>query len=256
MWLVAAALFSACKILSWVNLERPGVLPPGRLLGYLLLWPGMRPQPFLPASSPVAVPQEDLWISAFRNLFVGLLLFGAALLAELPWWLRCWLGMAGFSFVVHFGMFDLLAVAWRRGGVPVEKLFVFPLAARSLADFWGNRWNRAFSAFARDLIFRPLVRRLGTAAATLAVFLFSGIAHELVISVPAAGGYGGPTFYFLIQGTLVVVENTRAFRRALRSRPVLARVWTVAGVLGPVALLFHRPFLENVMLPFLAAPGG
>jgi D-alanyl-lipoteichoic acid acyltransferase DltB (MBOAT superfamily) len=149
-----------------------------------------------------------------------------------------------------------LAVTWRRAGVPVEKLFVCPLAAKSLADFWSNRWNRAFSGFARELIFRPLARRLGTTGATLAVFLFSGLAHELVISVPAAGGYGGPMLYFLIQGLLVLVENTRAFRRAMRNRPMCAWLWTAAGVLGPMPLLFHRPFLERVVLPFLAALGG
>src|SRR3954453_4582600 len=114
--------------------------------------------------------------------------------------------MAGFSCVVHFGLFDLMAAAWRRAGVPVEKLFVCPLAARSLADFWGNRWNRAFSGFSRDLLFLPTARRFGGRLATLAVFCFSGLVHELVISLLAGGGYGGPMLYFLPQGVLVLAE--------------------------------------------------
>jgi len=254
MWLLVGMIFAGCKLLSWLNLESP--LEMERLLGYLLLWPGMRPQPFLAGSASVPANLQPLWIGVFLNLLAGLLCFGLVVLGQVPWWLKAWLGMAGFSFVVHFGLFDLLAAAWRRRGVPVEKLFVCPLAARSLADFWGKRWNRAFSGFARDLIFHALARRLGTTAATLAVFIFSGLAHELVISVPAGGGYGGPMLYFLIQGLLVLVENGRAFRRAMRERALLAWVWTAAGILGPIPLLFHPPFLRNVVLPFLACLGG
>jgi alginate O-acetyltransferase complex protein AlgI len=164
--------------------------------------------------------------------------------------------MAGFSFVMHFGLFDLLAAGWRRAGVPVEKLFVCPVAARSLTDFWGNRWNQAFSSFARDLLFRPAARQVSSASATLVVFGFSGLVHELVISVPARGGYGGPMFYFLLQGMLVVVENIPLVRARLRQRPWCARLGTAVAVLVPVPLLFHPPFLQNVVLPFLAALGG
>jgi len=254
MWLLVAMIFAGCKMLSWLNLESP--LGAERLLGYLLLWPGMRPQPFLAGSASVPVNPQRLLISGFLNLLVGLLCFGLAVFGHAPWWLKAWLGMAGFSFVVHFGLFDLLAAVWCGRGVPVEKLFVCPVAARSLADFWSNRWNRAFSGFARDLIFRSLARPLGTTAATFAVFLFSGLAHEFVISVPAGGGYGGPMLYFLIQGLLVLVENGRAFRRAMRERALLAWLWTAAGILGPIPLLFHQPFLRNVVLPFLAGLGG
>jgi alginate O-acetyltransferase complex protein AlgI len=164
--------------------------------------------------------------------------------------------MAAFSFVVHFGAFDLLAAGWRRAGVPVEKLFVCPVAARSVADFWSNRWNRAFSAFARDLLFVPAAWRLGTVGATLVVFGFSGLAHELVISVPAGGGYGGPMLYFLLQGMVVLLENRRLFRARVRQRRFGARLWTAAVVLAPLPLLFPLAFLQNVVLPLMAALGG
>jgi alginate O-acetyltransferase complex protein AlgI len=256
MWLLVGIILSACKLLTWLNLDRPAALPTRRLLGYLFLWPGMRPQPFLAGPAAVTATRRELCFGGLHRLLTGLIVLGIAVFADLPWRLRAWLGMAGFSLAVHFGVFDVLAAAWRRRGVPVEKLFACPAAAKSLADFWGNRWNRAFSAFAQDLIFRPLARRLGTAGATLAVFLFSGLAHEAVISVPAGGGYGGPMLYFLIQGLLVLIEKTRTFRRNMRDRPVYAWLRTATGVLGPLPLLFHRPFLQNVVLPFLAALGG
>jgi hypothetical protein len=256
MWLLVTAILLSCKLLTWLNLQDPAHLRTGRLLGYFFLWPGMRPQPFLTEKASLASERQNLWAAGLVNLFTGLVLFGLALFSGAPWWAAAWIGMASFSFLVHFGAFDLLAVAWRRAGVPVEELFVCPIAARSLADFWGNRWNRAFSAFARDLLFRPVVRTVGPAWATLFVFVFSGLVHELVISVPAGGGYGGPMLYFLIQGILVLLESSRVFRERLRRHPMSARLWTAVAVLAPVPLLFHRPFLHNVVLPFLAAIGG
>ncbi len=256
MWSLVATIVASCKLLTWLNLDHSLALPHRSLLSYLLLWPGMRPQPFLSATALHAEKQEPLWVSGMENLLLGLLVFALALRSNLPWWMTAWLGMVAFSFVIHFGFFDLVAAAWRHAGVPVEKLFVCPVAATSLADFWGNRWNRAFSGFARDLLFRPISRRLGTAAATVAVFAFSGLVHELVISVPAGGGCGGPMLYFLLQGALVLVENSRELRRSFRQHPWRGRLWTAAAVLLPVPLLFHPPFLRNVVLPFLIALGG
>jgi hypothetical protein len=256
MWLLAGMVFAGLKLLSWLHLQDPFALTGSRLAGYFFLWPGMRPQPFMPGPPRFASLRQNLAARGMANLLVGLLLLGLALLVKAPWWLPAWLAMAGFSFVVHFGVFDLLAAAWRRAGVPVEKLFVCPVAARSLADFWGNRWNRAFSAFARDLLFVPAARHVGAAGATLIVFGFSGVIHELVISLPAGGGYGGPLLYFLIQGLLLLAENSPVLRARLRHRSQYARLWTAAAVLGPMPFLFHPPFLHRVVLPFVAALGG
>jgi alginate O-acetyltransferase complex protein AlgI len=252
MWLILATIFAGCKLLTLANLER-GWSP--RLWGYLLLWPGMQPRHFLPEATPPA-DRHRLWRTGATNLLTGLGLLILAVLGLGPSWLRAWLTMVAFSFVVHFGIFDLMAAGWRRAGVPVEKLFVCPVAARSLADFWSNRWNRAFSAFARDLLFLPAARRIGTVAVTLVVFGFSGLAHELVISVPAGGGYGGPMLYFLFQGLLVLLENSWFFRTGLRHHRFCAWLWTASAVLIPLPLLFPAAFLQNVVLPFLTALGG
>src|SRR5262249_7986514 len=154
--------------------------------------------------------------------------------------------------LVHFGVFDLLAAAWRTAGVPVEKQFDCPVRSTALTEFWGRRWNRMFSDFARAVIFRPLARRWGAVAATLFVFVVSGIAHELVITVPAGGSYGGPFAYFMIQGALVLLESRPALRRVLRTRPVFGWCWTMAALLLPVPLLFPAPFIDDVVLPFFA----
>ena len=104
-----------------------------------------------------------------------------------------------------------------------------------------DRWRGLEQVRARDAIIKLAGR---VRAAALAVFAASGILHDLLLSVPAGGGYGLCTLYFLVQGAGVVVE--RRFRN---------RLFTVAVVLLPLPLLFHPVFMQAVMLPMLAAMG-
>jgi hypothetical protein len=100
----------------------------------------------------------------------------------------------------------------------------------------------------------PLARRAGARAALLAVFLYSGLYHEIV-SFMARSGYGGPTLYFLVQYLGVAAESSGRGRRVLRNRPWLGRAWTLAVVVVPVGLLLHRGFVEGYLVPMLAAAG-
>ena len=122
----------------------------------------------------------------------------------------------------------------------------WPVAATSLGDFWGRRWNTAFRDLTHRFLFRPLAARLGPRAGLAAGFAFSGVVHDIVISVPAGGGYGGPTLYFALQGLGLLVE-----RRMWRGR-----AFTAVVVVGPAWALFHPPFVLNVVVPFLAAIGA
>jgi len=167
---------------------------------------------------------------------------------------RGWIAMCGVVLVLHFGLFDLIASGWRSRGVPVQPLMQKPLLARSVSDFWGKCWNTAFNEAAFKLAFRPLARRFGGPAAIIGVFLLSGLVHELVISVPAGGGYGLPTAYFLLQGTGLLLERT-LFRR-LQSGSPLNRLFTLLTIAAPAYFLFHPPFIHNVILPMLQAFGG
>ena len=145
------------------------------------------------------------------------------------------------------------------------------LLSRSLGEFWGERWNTAFNQLAAKFMFRPLRRPLGTRGATMAVFLASGLLHDLVISVPARGGYGLPTLYFLLQGLAVLAERrclpgqkTTAMHKGLAvtqiqtgsGRGWLGWLWTLLCTAGPIGLLFHPPFIKRVILPFLQVIGA
>jgi alginate O-acetyltransferase complex protein AlgI len=170
--------------------------------------------------------------------------------------LAAWVGMIGLAFGLHFGLFHLLSLAWRSRGVDAPRLMDAPLRAKSLAEFWGRRWNLGFSVPARRLLFQPLAARMGNARAALAVFLVSGWLHELVISLPARGGFGLPTAYFALQGVAGIFERSAVGRRWGLGRGWRGGLFTLAITGGPVFWLFHPPFARRVILPFLQSLGA
>ena len=97
---------------------------------------------------------------------------------------------------------------------------------------------------------------LGIRAATVAVFIVSGLVHELVITLPAHGGYGLPTFYFLLQAVGLVAERSAIGRRLGLGQG--ARGWMFATVTAaaPAVLLFPPPFVHRVVVPMLGAIGA
>ncbi len=94
-------------------------------------------------------------------------------------------------------------------------------------------------------------RRFSPTAATLAVFIFSGIVHELAVSVPAQAGYGLPTLYFLLQAAIVLLENSAVGKQFLLGQGYRGQALTLVTVFLPLPILFHPPFVRNVMGPFL-----
>ncbi|MBW3635777.1 MAG: hypothetical protein KY445_04825, partial [Armatimonadetes bacterium] len=95
------------------------------------------------------------------------------------------------------------------------------------------------------LFLRPLRQKLGARGAVLGVFAVSGMFHEAGVSYPAGSGWGGPMLYFLLHGALVVWVAP-----AIKN-PVAARLLTWAAVFAPIALLFHAPFRENLVVPLV-----
>ncbi len=257
MWVLAVAIFIGCKWLTWRRTPAPDASPI-RHLGYLFAWPGLDAAAFLnPALKPNR-PWPVEWLFACFKLLAGVIvLFGIVRLvpAEFPY-LAGWLGMVGLALVLHFGVFHLLSCAWRRAGVDAKPLMDWPLAATNLADFWGRRWNTAFRDLTHRFLFRPFVRWFGPRWAVGAGFLFSGLVHEAVISLPAGGGYGGPTVFFATQGLALLFERSRAGRRIGLGRGLRGRLFTGVVLLAPAVALFHPPFVLGIVVPFLAALGA
>lgn len=244
MWAVSAFLFLIAKMLI--------IAADGRGLGgqnligaqaaFVLMWPGFD----LAAWRRQALQPMKLATRAAGNLIGGASLVWLIARQVPNQFVGTWLAMTGFVVVLHGGIFTALAACWRGRGRDVRPLMDGPLFAASVTEFWGSRWNTAFRDLAHRLIFRPLLSRSGKGAATLAVFLISGLVHELVVTVPAGGGYGGPTLYFLLQPLGMAIERGCPCAK----RGIVWRLRTWLFVAAPLPLLFPTVFVERVMRPF------
>jgi Membrane bound O-acyl transferase family len=254
MWMVALSIYAGCKWLSFahaLNAER-GSLP--RRAGYLILWPGMDATAFLRPSSSVEVPKWSEWLAALGKLALGGALIVAAIrIVDGHPQAAAWTAVVGIVLVLHFGIFHMLSLCWRQNGVNASPIMRAPIMASSLSDFWGRRWNAAFRDLAHAYVFRPLVGCMGVAAATMAAFLVSGLVHDLVISLPARGGYGLPTLYFALQGLGLLAERSRLGKHIGLGRGLVGWLFCMIVTAAPLCLLVHPPFVERIAIPMLAA---
>jgi alginate O-acetyltransferase complex protein AlgI len=256
MYCIAFGMLAALKWITWV-LRPAGVSStPAKSAAYLFVWPGMDVGAFMSSKVEPASPHE--WGRALGSVFGGAVLVWivAPLVCRYGMWLYGAMGMAGLICLVHFGLFHIASLILRRYGCGAAPTMNRPFAAVSLSELWGRRWNRPFRDFSHRFIFRPLAVQSGTRVATLAVFVFSGILHDLVISVPAGGGYGLPTVYFLIQYIGLEFERSAAGETFGLNRPRRGRLFTFAVTLLPTPLLFHAPFIYVVVVPFMEVIGA
>ena len=120
MWAMASALYASCKWLTFREAEvRVVAANRSRALGYLIAWPGMNATAFLRGTDRPGRPPASEWIVALLKTLVGATLTWVVARTALPNrpLLAGWLGMVGLVFVLHFGTFHLLSLAWRRLGV-------------------------------------------------------------------------------------------------------------------------------------------
>jgi hypothetical protein len=165
-----------------------------------------------------------------------------------------WLGyvsavlLIAFSLILHFGILSISAGMWRYSGVNTYFLFREPAKAASLAEFWGKRWNVAFSEMTSIAVFRPLVNSAGRSGAFILSFLFSGLLHELALSLPVNAGYGLPTLYFFIQAIAVLIERSLVRRNSsFLANRLGAKIWLFCWLVIPAPLLFHAEFIRQVV---------
>jgi hypothetical protein len=264
MWTLAVGIFAGCKWLTWRAAGAPAAKGArwGRQLAYLFLWPGMDARGFVesgPGDAGLdagrAPPARVRW--GLAHVLVGaLLFFGAApQIADSSSVAAGWVAMVGLVLLLHFGAFELVAGFWQRQGFRATPLMLQPIRSASLAEFWGRRWNTAFRDLTRRHLFGPLLRRTGGAGALWISFLASGLVHDLVISYPAGGGHGGPTLFFLLQAAGMSAERSALGKRVGLGTGGRGRAFTLLCLVVPLPLLFHTPFVEDVIVPFMNAVG-
>jgi len=198
-------------------------------------------------------PGAVQWVFATVKAVVGAILFfivagqfvhGHVIVAG-------WVAMVGIVLMLHFGLLELIVLWWRFRGRDLRPLMQQPLQASSLSDFWGNRWNTGFRDFAHEHIFRPLCRHSNSRVATLASFIFSGMIHELAISVPAGSGYGLPFAYFVVQWIGITLERYASRRGWPLRSGVPGWLFAALFLVAPAGLLFHTGFVCDVIVPLI-----
>lgn len=146
MWALSFAIFFSLKWLTWWRARTQISHPAWRSVAYLLAWPGMDADAFLDANRRVDPPRLTTWLWATLETALGAVLLwivARSLPVGQPL-LRGWTGMLGLILLLHFGSFQLIALAWRTLGVNAKPIMSAPLRATSLAGFWGKRWNLGF----------------------------------------------------------------------------------------------------------------
>jgi hypothetical protein len=131
--------------------------------------------------------------------------------------------------------FEIPGLCLRVAGYSLPLMHRTPIAARSVGEFWGQRWNMFVSAWLRAFIFRPLARRRGAGVGVLGSFLVSGVLHAwpMLVALGTSAAFSVALF-FVIQGVFVLAEG----RLRIHTWPVpMARTWTVVILLASSPLL-------------------
>jgi hypothetical protein len=147
--------------------------------------------------------------------------------------------------VVEF-IVALTGLIFLPGGRPFPAVHHRPWSARSLADFWGNRWNMWVNDWFRYTIFTRLRRR--PVLALFLAFAVSGLMHEWVINLPLyclTGRvlFGTMMLYFLIQPVGILLE-----RRFLKGHRWLMIMFAWAMVVAPSPLMLNEGMLRVLHL--------
>ena len=218
-------------------------------------WAGMRAQPFetlggpaLPNAWPMVRFGVSRIVAGFIFIAIAHGIVALHLNPDLTYISVSASLLVGLSLILHFGLLSISAGMWRLHGANTYLLFRQPAKALSLNEFWSKRWNIAFSEMTSVAIFRPLKNRIGAPMALMLAFAFSGLLHELALSVPVNSGYGLPMLYFIIQGLLVLLERVLINNNAsfLKNKSI-AHLWVFFWLVIPMPLLFHEQFIKQVV---------
>ncbi|XP_078167200.1 putative long-chain-alcohol O-fatty-acyltransferase 5 [Carex rostrata] len=132
-------------------------------------------------------------------------------------------------------------------GMELEPQFNKPYFTTSLRDFWGRRWNLMVSAILRPSIYEPVKIYFGPKAGVFAVFLTSGLMHELMFYYSTLRKPTGEvTAFFMLHGICVLVEWWWAKYQKWWCPPrAVATLLTLGFVVVTAFWLFFPPLVRG-----------
>jgi len=251
--LIGAVLLGMKAVLAVNPAPEESSLPFPGYLAFALAWPGMQPAVFRKRAAQALPGWGKHALQGLMALAAGT---GFFFLSHFFWGRTSSLFWAtppffiGASLTVHFGLFNLATAFWRRQGFDCGALFQNPFEAQNLGDFWAHRWNIGFGEMTAVAAYGPMKKAFPAWVGLLGAFGFSGILHEVSISLPVNAGYGGPLAYFLLHGGLVILERWMG-AKGIRLRGRAGLAWILFWLVAPLPLLFHRSFLAGVVWPLM-----
>lgn len=162
-----------------------------------------------------------------------------------------WLGAAAAVYAMTDGAAALILLLNRLVGVLPPPLHDAPLRARSVQEFWSERWNRPVSGWLRANCLRPLLRRGWPRLGLLCAFGLSALLHGYyVLAAQGPGPALSMGAFFLAQFPIVMAERGLGVLRWPRP---LAHAWTVTALLVS-SPLFLEPTVKLVETLWRPAP--
>jgi len=159
------------------------------------------------------------------------------------YWAFRWSAALVFIYAVSAGAYPLGRVVYRAIGFTTPPLHVAPAAAKSVQEFWGERWNRIVSGWLGDTFFRPLARRRHPLIGALLAFVASALLHAYLILVVAPLFWALVTLAFFV-GQAVIIGMERVLKDRTW-RPWAAHVWTIAWMVG-LSPMFSEPGMRAI----------
>jgi hypothetical protein len=239
---ICCVLLGGMKGLVYAEWARTEKLSLPRYAIFSFLWFGMDPGTFR-FKNPNISWKNDIAIGSILTIN-GLV--GSWLVANLGW-NHIFIMFIPLSIAFHFGLLRILKGTLRYFGFPVRTLFPNPLETRGIGDFWSRRWNVGYSQMMQRLVGRPIETIAGKSAGVMAVFICSGLLHEIAITLPVISGFGLPTLYFTFHGLLTLLE--KKWNRSIGKIP------TLICVILPLGWLFPETFQIEVIEKFLEVIG-
>lgn len=198
------------------------------------------------------LPKQLLRTAILNILFgLGFLYLVFLLLPEKNLYYLCWLlSLIGLSMIFHFGLINLLIVAWRFWGFEVKPAFHSPLNSKSLSHFWGKDWNIPFVEMTKTVIYRPISKKWNTGLALILTFLMSGVFHEIAITLPVNADFGRPLGYFILQALFVALER-RLRKKYPAKMKKYNKIFLFGALILPLPLVFPPAFTHEILFPLI-----
>ncbi|KAK3161432.1 hypothetical protein QOZ80_1BG0077020 [Eleusine coracana subsp. coracana] len=199
-----------------------------------------------PSSSPPPPPVADFFRPCARSaLLLGCIAAAYPYTGWLPLYALHYIYCAQIFLTLDLVLSSAALVSAALLGASLEPQFSAPLAADSLAGFWGRQWNLMAVDVLRASAYEPVRARCGRDAGVLAAFLMSGLLHELLYFYMTLRRPTGEMLRFFVFHGVFQIAERRAREAGLWRPPRVVAYLLVSGfMLVTISEMFFGPFVR------------